>query len=115
MSTLKERKEIPTNERFISVDSGKFRTKVALLSQDGENVLRFGFRTMIDNGNFEDDAIEANTFIADIGGKVYKIGNGASREAFLETTKKSEIHKITTLAAIGLIANDGDIIKKKSI
>lgn len=106
---MSEKKEVkPTNERFIAVDSGKFDTKVAILSNDMKRALRFSFRTMIDNGNFKDDAIEANTFIAEVDGKVYKMGNGASREATLETTKKSEIHRVTTLAAIALIVNDGD-------
>ena len=106
---MSEKKEkVSTNERFIAVDSGKFKTKVAVLSDDGKSALKFGFRTMIDNGNFLDDAIEANTFIAEVDGKVYKVGNGASREAYLETTKKSEIHRVTTLAAIALAVNDGD-------
>lgn len=96
------------NQRFIAVDSGKFKTKVALLSKNRDKALTFGFRTMIESGNFADDAIEANTFIAEFGGKTYKIGNGASKEAELETSKKSEIHKITTLAAIALVVNDGD-------
>ena len=109
---MSEKKEtnIKENERFISVDSGKFKTKVALLSNDRKHVLKFGFRTMIDEGNFDDDAIEASTFIAEVNGKTYKMGNGASREAILETTKMSEIHKVTTLAAIALVVNDGDVV-----
>lgn len=106
---MAEKKEILKNERFMAVDSGKFKTKVAILGKD-DTALNFGFRTMISNGNFEDDAIEANTFIAEVDGKVYKIGSGASKEAALETSKMSEIHKVTTLAAIALSVNDGDIV-----
>ena len=97
-------------ERFIAVDSGKFRTKVALYSQETGGVLRFGFRTKADPGSFLDDAIEANTFIAEIGGKCYKMGKGAVTEAALETTKKSEIHRNATLAAIALCTKDGDTV-----
>lgn len=95
-------------ERYIAVDCGKFETKLAVYDKEKDKFSKFKIRTMLDKGNFLDDALERNTFIAEYEGKVYKIGNGATREAALETTKKSEIHKVTTLCAIALVANDGD-------
>lgn len=95
-------------DRYIAVDCGKFGTKLALFNQQTGGVSKFQFRTMIDKGNFLDDALERNTFIAEYEGKVYKVGNGATKEATLETTKMSNIHKIATLCAIALIANNGD-------
>ena len=95
-------------DRYLAVDCGKFGTKLAVYNQKTDKILKLQFRTMLDKGNFLDDALERNTFIAEYEGKVYKIGNGATREATLETTKMSEIHKISTLCAIAIAVQDGD-------
>ena len=97
-----------STDRYIAVDCGKFGTKVAIYNSETNHISKFQFRTMMDNGNFLDDALERNTFIAEYDGKTYKVGNGATKEATLETTKTSEIHKVATLCAIALLVNDGD-------
>ena len=98
--------------RFAAVDSGKFATKLAWADPKLETYNTCSFRTKMGLGNFADDAIEDGTFVVEIDGNVYKIGNGAPKEAVLETSKKSDIHKICTLLALALIANpSGDEFK----
>jgi hypothetical protein len=96
-------------EKYISVDAGKFATKVGLFNPDGNNVMKYKFRTKLDHGDFRDDNVEKNTYIAEINGEVFKVGNGATTEARLEMTKLSKEHQICALTAIALAANDGDV------
>lgn len=78
-------------ERFIAVDSGKFATKVAEYKKNEDIVRTFSVRTKISEGFFCDDAIENNTVVVEINGKVYKVGNGAKGEgANLDTGKNDE-------------------------
>lgn len=93
-------------EKYVAVDSGKYATKYAYYDEKKKEILKSKFRTKISPGRMDDDEIEAGTFIAEIEGKVYKIGKGASQEAELETTKKTEIHRICTLAALAIYASD---------
>lgn len=93
-------------ERFIAVDSGKFATKVACYDKTLDETKIFRFRTRTGEGSFEDDALENNTYIVEIDGKTYKVGNGAKREAELNTSKASEEHKICTLTAIAMLVGD---------
>ena len=94
-------------ERFIAVDSGKFATKVACYDKNLNETKMFRFRTRIGEGSFEDDALESNSYIVEIDGKTYKVGNGAKREAELNSSKTSEEHKVCTLTAIALLVGDG--------
>ncbi|MEE1255988.1 MAG: ParM/StbA family protein [Lachnospiraceae bacterium] len=96
-------------ETYVAVDSGKYGTKMAVYDVEKGETKKFCFRTKISDGFFEDDAIETATFIAEIDGKVYKIGNGAKQQATLETSKKTETHKITTLAAIAMVVNPHEV------
>lgn len=89
-------------ERYIGVDAGKGSTKVALYVPGAENAKTFAFKTKIGPGDFRDDALEKTTAIIEYGGKTYKIGNGATETAALETSKHSEIHKLCVLAAIAM-------------
>lgn len=89
-------------ERFIAVDSGKYATKVASYDADADKTSVFKFRTKMSPGDFGDDALETATVIAEYEGNVYKIGNGAIKEAELNTSKTSQIHKICTLTAIAM-------------
>lgn len=101
--------------RYIAVDSGKMFTKVAVFSLENttdllkNEVKKFSFKTKFSAGDFADDAIEGGTFICDVGGTVYKLGNGAKNEAPLHTSKKSEIHKICTLAAIAMNTSSKEV------
>ena len=89
-------------EKFIAVDSGKYNTKAAYYDEE-KNVSRvLSFRTKTGVGYFEDDGLEKDSYITEIDGKTYKIGNGACTEAELETTKKSDIHKVCILSAIAM-------------
>lgn len=93
-------------ERFIAVDSGKFATKVAEYKKNEDIVRTFSVRTKISEGFFCDDAIENNTVVVEINGKVYKVGNGAKGEgANLDTGKNDEIHRICTLTALATVAS----------
>lgn len=80
-------------ERYISVDAGKFGTKVAEYLKEKDTVRVFQFRTKIGAGDFRDDAIENDTFIIGVKDKVFKVGNGARGDgAELETSKQSIVH-----------------------
>lgn len=92
--------------RYIAVDSGKGNTKIAVYNEEKDMIKQLTFATKIGEGLFEDDAIEAGTMIVEVNGKVYKVGNGAKNCAELTTSKKTEIHRICTLAGIALCASD---------
>lgn len=104
-------------ERYIAVDSGKSATKFASYNTtDWEKkgyVLKGKFRTKIGVGNFEDDMLENNTFVAkfstDENEAVYKIGNGALSEAEMETSKRTDIHKMCTLLAIAMQCSEDEV------
>ncbi|MCR5144767.1 MAG: ParM/StbA family protein [Lachnospiraceae bacterium] len=89
-------------EKFIAVDSGKYNTKVAYFDEESNISKTLAFRTKTGIGYFEDDGLEKDSYIVEIDGKVYKIGNGACTEAELETSKKSDIHKTCILSAIAM-------------
>lgn len=95
-------------ERFIAVDSGKYATKVAFYNPDNDEVKTFKFKTKMSDGSFSDDALESSTVIVEYNGQVHKIGNGATTEAALETTKASDIHKLCTLTAIAMCVSENE-------
>ena len=90
--------------KYIAIDAGKSDTKFKSYDSDTKAIVRSKFRTKISPGTFEDDFFERGTFIAQIdeNGPVYKIGHGGTEEPALETSKKSEIHRICTMAAAAL-------------
>ncbi len=97
-------------ERYIAVDSGKFASNVAEYKAEKNSVRTFSIRTKVSEGDFRDDAIEENTVIVKIDGKVYKVGNGAKGlGAELETTKKTDIHRICVLAALATVASAKEV------
>lgn len=95
-------------KRYVAIDSGKLATKVAMYDEKAKRALKFKFRTKYGAGDFRDDALEASTFLAKIGDTVYKIGNGASQEAAMETTKQTEIHRICVLTALAMCASSNE-------
>jgi len=96
--------------RFVAIDSGKYQTKYASCDENGENIITDIFRTKItDNALMDDDYIEKATCIVEIDGKTYKVGNRALRSADLVTSKKSDIHRISTLTAIAKCCSDDEI------
>lgn len=96
-------------ERFIAIDTGKFATKVAEYDPNKKTVKKFQIRTKVSDGDFRDDAIEANTVVAEIDGISYKIGNGArGTGAALDTNKKTDVHKICMLTALATLASENE-------
>lgn len=98
-------------KRYVAIDSGKFATKVAEYipgeTEEQSFVKVFSIRTKASEGDFRDDAIEANTVVVNIDGETYKIGNGARGEgAELDTNKKSDVHRLCTLTALAYLASD---------
>lgn len=96
-------------KRYISVDSGKNATKIAVYDPKTEQISVKKFRTKMSKGYFEDDAIESETMIAEIGGNVYKIGMGAMMEAETTTSKMTDIHKNCTLLAIARECSENEV------
>ncbi len=93
--------------KYVAVDCGKYNTKACTYHEEAGEYARTKFRTKIGKGDFSDDMLERGSFIVRVdGGEVYKIGNGASTEAELETSKKSEIHKICTMSAIAMMLKE---------
>lgn len=96
-------------KRYIAVDAGKFGTKIAEWDNEKKLVRKEQFRTKMGKGDMRDDALEKDTFLAKIGDVTYKLGNGArGNGAELETSKKTDIHRICTLAAIAKICSDNE-------
>lgn len=96
-------------KRYIAVDSGKYATKVAVYDENTDKTSVFKFRTKISDGSFADDAVESATVISEYEGRTYKVGNGAIKEAELNTSKTSEIHKICTLTAIAMCTSSNEV------
>ena len=94
---------------FVAVDAGKYNTKVKSYNTKTGKTCRTKFRTKISPGTFDDDMFEKGTFIVQPweNGPVYKIGRDGTQEPALETSKKSEIHKACTMAAIALACGPG--------
>ena len=89
--------------RYVAVDSGKYKTKISFYDTETKEQKDLRFRTKIGPGDFNDDLLEKGSFIVRVdGGEVYKVGSSARMEAELETTKKSEAHRICTLTGIAL-------------
>ena len=90
---------------YIAVDCGKYNTKIDAFHSESQQEYKFRYRTKISDGTFEDDMFDKGTYIVQIdGGPVYKVGNDAKTEPSMETTKKSDIHKICTMTGIAIAA-----------
>ena len=94
-------------ERYVAIDAGKFATKCAEYNIKKNETTKFHFATKMSEGNFKDDALEPDTYLAEIDGKVYKFGRGATGiGASLVTDKTSEIHRNSILTALATMASD---------
>ena len=97
-------------KRYISVDAGKFATKVAEYDVKSKTIRKFSVRTKVSEGDFRDDAIENQTVVISYDGKTYKVGNGArGMGANLDTNKMDDIHKICTLTALATVASANEV------
>ena len=91
---------------YIAVDCGKYDTKTACFNQT--EVKRSKFRTKLSPGIFEDDMLKKGTMIVQVdGAEIYTFGYGAGAEPAMETTKKTEVHRTATLAAIAQALGPG--------
>lgn len=91
---------------YIAVDCGKYETKVAYV-ENGE-LKKFKIRTKMSSGIFEDDMIKRGTVITQVDdGDILMYGYGAGSEPVMETTKKTDIHRIGTLTAIAIALGEG--------
>lgn len=95
------------NKKFVSVDPGKGDTKVSVFDVDKKKISTYIYNTKYSEGDFCDDALESNTFIAEIEGNTFKVGNGALQSAALEVTKMSDIHRFSTLLALAMVTEPG--------
>ncbi len=93
--------------RCIAIDSGKSFTKTAVFNNawlENKNEPKYFtkvFRTAFeDNATFEDDEPGHDTYIMEFEGEVYKVGKCASREAEMDSSKKTLIHKLCAMLAI---------------
>lgn len=95
--------------RYVAVDPGKFGTKFAEFDTKTMKVSKYCLRSKISEGDFRDDAIEKNTFVVEIDGQVFKVGNGARGDgASLDTNKRDEMHKHFILTALALLASSDE-------
>lgn len=95
--------------RYISIDAGKYASKVVEFKKEKDCIKEYMFSTKVSPGDFRDDSLNKNTFLAEIDGEVLKIGNGASGDgAELTTSKATPIHKQCILFAIALFCSDSE-------
>jgi len=93
--------------KYVAIDCGKYKTKACAFDSETGSYRRTTFRTRMSEGSFEDDMLEKGTIVVRVdGGDVYKVGPGAKNEAELETSKKSEIHRICTMSAIAMMVEE---------
>ena len=97
-------------ERYISVDAGKYATKSSEYLEKENGIRKIMFETKAAPGDFRDDAIERDTCIAEIDGKVLKIGHGARGDgSILETSKQNEVHRLSTLLSCAEFCSDNEV------
>lgn len=103
-------------ELFIAVDAGKHATKSVLYNTEIKKIKKNSYRTKISIGDMRDDAIEKDTHIFEMDGNVYKIGNGARGDgANLETSKLSDMHRLSILYSIASFCDDKENIVNVAI
>lgn len=92
---------------YIAIDCGKYNTKTN--SFDGQKEKKFAFRTKFSEGTFDDDMVGKGSYIVQIDdGPVYKVGYKGHISPDMEDTKKTDIHRICSLAACAIALGDGD-------
>lgn len=94
-------------ERYLSVDSGKFNTKISVLKKAG--IVDTSFATKVDEVS-ELEGPEEGTYIVEIEGHYYRVGDNAIQTAPKDTSKKSDFHRIATWTAVALNCDSGDVI-----
>lgn len=94
---------------YIAIDCGKYNTKVN--SYDGSSEKQFAFRTKFSEGTFDDDMVGKGSYIVQIDdGPVYKVGFKGRISPDMEDSKKTDIHRVCSLAAAAIALGDGEHI-----
>lgn len=96
-------------KRYIAVDSGKSFTKVGIYDETQNQIFTKSIRTKYDEGIFEDTDPGRDTALIEFEGQVYRVGQGATKEAELSTTKKLFIHKLCTMLAVALECSENEV------
>lgn len=96
-------------KKLVAVDAGKKDTKVCIFDEKTNTSTAFKFATKMSEGSFDDDALENNTAIVEIGDETFKIGAGAIKQAELTSSKKSEIHKNSILTALAMCCEGDEV------
>lgn len=100
---------MPESTKYIAVDTGKYNTKLSAFDLKTKKLSQMKFRTKMSEGTFEDDMFEKGTFIVQYDdGPVYKVGHGGRNEPEMETSKKSEHHRICTASAVAMACGCGE-------
>lgn len=89
--------------KFVSIDCGKYDTKISYFAEGMNIVKKYKFRTKITPGaTFADDMFDKGTFIVQIDDEkeIYKVGYNGKKEPDMETTKKTDIHRVCTMTGI---------------
>ncbi len=101
------------SRKYVTIDTGKYATKVSVYDEKSKNVKKFSIKTASCEGDFRDDAIEECTAVVQssiLGDNVYKVGNGARGiGAELKTDKKLDIHKICVATALANVASEKEV------
>lgn len=95
---------------LVSVDGGKSHTKVKSYRMETGKGIETKFMTKITpGGDFRDDMFEHGTFLAQIDdGPIYKVGSDGKQSADMQTSKKSEVHKVCIMAAVAYACGGGE-------
>lgn len=95
--------------RYITVDSGKSFSKIAIYDEPSNQIITKNIRTKYDEGIFEDTDPGRDTSLIEFEGQIYRVGSGASKEAELSTTKKLFIHKLCTMLAVAQECSENEV------
>lgn len=86
--------------RTIAVDSGKYETKVSVMTSPG-NIKHASFKTQLDENVEKADNVTGKTYAVEFEGKEYILGEQARSQSF-DRSKQNILHKIATYTAIAL-------------
>jgi len=96
-------------KRYIAVDSGKGHTKVAVYDAATETVKTASFETKYEEGTFEDTDPGKDTYLVEMKGHTYKVGHAATIGTELISSKKTFVHKLSTLFAIARECSEDEV------
>lgn len=94
--------------RNISIDAGKYATKVAIKRAEG--IQRLSFRTKVDETSANNNVfLSKDNYKVSYNGKNYLVGDAAETVSF-STSKAENIHKVAAYTAIAYLVDNGDVV-----